>query len=68
MSNTEILNEMSTIEIGNEYLSVDRRLACVHSNSKKIHYNLLIEGAINRALSVSNTVFKIFFLLIYYYL
>ena len=67
MSNIEILNEMSATEIGDEYLLVDRRLARVHSNSEKIHYNPLIEGAVNRALFVSNTVFEIFFLLIYYH-
>jgi hypothetical protein len=64
MNNTEILNEISGTELGDEYLLVSGRIAYIHFDREKIRHNPSIKKAINRALSVSDIIFKIFFLLI----
>jgi hypothetical protein len=63
MNNTDF-DETSRTELGDEYSSVSGRMAYIHFDGEKIRYDPLIKKAIDRALSVSNTIFKIFFLLI----
>jgi hypothetical protein len=64
MNNTEILDETSGTELGDECSSVGGRMAYIHFDREKIRHNPSIKKAVDRALSVSDTIFKIFFLLI----
>jgi hypothetical protein len=64
MNNTEILDETSGTELGDEYSSVGGRMAYIHFDGEKIRHDPSIKKAVDRALSVSDTIFKIFFLLI----
>ena len=63
MNNTEILDEISGTEIGDECSSINRRIN-VYFDGEKIRYDPSIKKAVDRALSVSDTTFGIFFLLI----
>jgi hypothetical protein len=56
MNNTEILDEISGTEIGDEYSLINRRIN-VYFDKEKIRYDLSIKKAVNRALSVSDTTF-----------
>jgi hypothetical protein len=56
MNNTEIFDETSGTEIGDEYSSINKRIN-VYFDREKIRYNLSIKKAVDRALSISNITF-----------
>ena len=56
MNNTEILDETSGTEMGDECSSIGRRMN-VHFDGEKIRHDPSIKKAVDRALSVSDTTF-----------
>jgi len=64
MNNTEILDETSDTEVADECSSICGRMTYVHFDGERIRHDPSIKKAVGRALSVSDTTFGIFFLLI----
>jgi hypothetical protein len=56
INNTEILDETSGTEIGDEYSLINKRIN-VYFDGEKIRYDLSIKKTVDRALSVSDTTF-----------